>query len=358
MNQNDIEKIKDNYSANCSKIAELEAKISLLQDSGFEMKFSKALILSIIPWFALIFSAPSILKLIPLKLIKPLFILIPALIGTITSTIINKKQKIDEKVKEFSQATTTRKKLEQEARYRIEQEKLRSYNKILKKNYDDLKSNKMLFSSLSNKDNIAIEENVENIQKILNLKTNEMDIATTKYTLSKLFWKVRSKYDKYIDAFVFASIGMLFCTLFYNMPMFAENLPTGLLSIITPAIIGGIACLGYYFKRTSDKLSAFKNINNELLENSISENVKEKEDFEQEKNKIINDICVIKMQLYNEIQKLENSKNSQNNQQSVENNKEYNLDKKFVQKNNEILPPNLGNEKGAVLKKTLSNKNH
>lgn len=355
------------------------------------MKFASACVFSIIPWVATVFAGPSILKLglIPLELTKPLFVAVPALLGTIASTIITKKQKINERVKEFSSAKTTIGKIEEEARYKIEQEKLRSYNKMLKKNYDDLESNERLISSLSDKYNITskendtrnkkeVGENVESIKKILEERTSDMDIATTRHTLSNLFWKVRSKYDKFTDATMCGSMGILFCMMLYNMPMLQANaiesiqFQTSILGILAPAIIGGIVCTGYGFKRMHDRLCVFKNINNELGENAISESkdFNVKEDFEQEKNKVINDTCVIRMQLDNETQKLESLKNNTEKileedyqtpkltQQPIGEIRKYYLDGEFEQRSDEVLSRELPDEeKGAVLKKTLFDKN-
>ena len=382
-------RIEEEYNDNCSKINELETKIWVLQRSGFENKFACASVLSTIPWVATVFAMPSILKLglIPLELTKPLFVAVPALLGTIVSTIIYKKQKINERVKEFSSAETTREKIEEEARYKIEQEKLRSYNKILKKNYDDLESNERLISSLSDKYNITskendirnkeeVEEKVESIKKLLEERINDMDIATTRHTLSYLFWKVRSKLERFDSAIMCGAMGMLCCMVLYNMPMMMANkiesiqFQTSVLGTLAPAIIGGIACTGYGFKRIRDILCAFKNINNELGENAISEKSKDlhaEEDFKQEKNRVINDTCVVRMQLDNEIQKLESLKNNAEKileedyqtlkltQQPVGEIRNYYLDGEFEQKSDEVLSRQLpGEEEGPVLKKTCT----
>lgn len=394
MNTNDSEQIKkrieEEYNNNCSKIDELGKKIRLLQRSEFEMKFTSAFALSIIPWIATVFVDSSILKLglIPLELTKPLFIAVPALLGTVASTIIHKKQRISEKVREFSSAKTTREKIEEEARYKIEQEKLRSYNKMLKKNYDDLELNERLISSLSDKYNITskendtrnkeeVEENVVSVKKLLEERTNDMDIATTRYALSDLFWEVGgSKLDKFTDVTTCGCIVMLLCMTLYNMPMLIanaiENVQLSILGTLAPGIIGGIAGTGYGFKRKNDRLYAFKKINNELGDNAISESkdLNSKEDFEQEKNKVINDTCIVRMQLDNEIQKLENLKTNREKilekdyqtpkltQQPVGEIRKYYLDGEFEQKSDEVLSREFpGEEKGPVLKKTLFDKN-
>lgn len=178
MNISDIDQlqkqIEEEYNDNCSKIDELKNKIWLLQRNSFEMKFQLAGILSMIPWMlGTVLLGQPILKsgLIPLELTKPLFVVVPALLGTVASTIIDKKQKIDERVKKFSSSTTKKEIIEEETRYKIEQAKLRSYNKILKNNYDDLDKEKQLISSLSSKYNITSKENdtrekEENFEKI------------------------------------------------------------------------------------------------------------------------------------------------------------------------------------------------
>ena len=260
---------------------------------------------------------------------------------------------------------------------------------MLKKNYDDLELNERLISSLSDKYNITlkendtrnkeeVEENVVSVKKLLEERTNDMDIATTRYTLSDLFWKVRSKRDEFTDVTMWGCMVMLLCMTLYNMPMLMaiviENVQfqTSILGTLAPGIIGGIACTGYGFKKTNDRLYAFKKINNELGDNAISESkdLNSKEDFEQEKNKVINDTCVVRMQLDNEIQKLENLKTNREKilekdyqtpkltQQPVGEIRKYYLDGEFEQKSDEVLSREFpGEEKGPVLKKTLFDKN-
>ncbi len=374
MNTNDTkqikQRIKEEYDDNCIKIDELETKMYLLKRSGFEMKFANASVLSTILWIATISFWPSILKsgLVPLELTRPLFTLVPILLGTTISTIIDKKQKINKRLKEFSSARTKKEKIEEEARYKIEQEKLRSYNEVLKNNYDYLETNEKLISSLSDKYNITskenddrdkkeVEENVEKYKKLLKERTNDMDIATTRHSLYKLFWNVISKLDRFFDATTYGGLGILFCMLIYNAPMYCANsmeniqFQTSLFGILAPAIVVGFACTYYGFKRNYDRLSVFRNINDELKENAISESKDfDDKDLEQEKNKIINDTCVIRRKLENDIQKLASLNNDEQILEEVYQNPKP--IKQLVEK--EKFP---SEEKAVVLKKKLFFKN-
>ena len=365
MNINEIKKrIEEEYNTNCSKINELEKKIWLLERSSFETKLILTCAFSLLPWFVTVLIGPSILKsgFIPLELTKPLFAIVPALLGTIASTIINKKQKIDERIKKFSKASKEREKIEEEAKYKIQQKNLRSYNTMLEKYYGDLESNERLISSLSDKYNNTakendtrnkeeIEKNVENLEQLLEEKINDLNIATTRHTLTNLFWKVRSKFDRVIDVSVFGGLGMVFCMMLYNLPMLQANsikgiqFSTSILGTFAPAIIGGIICSGYGLKRGHDRLWAFKNINNELGENAFAENENFSiRDLEQEKNEMINNVYAVRKQLDTDTQKLESLKNE------AEQIHKNDLDKNFEPS----LDGVLAEEKNVVLKRTLS----
>lgn len=333
-------KLEEEYNENCSKIDDLNEKIRALNANDFETKANCVMGFSILPWIASILVMPGIIKsgIIPLNLVQPLFVGIPALIGITAEELFTRKSNCRERLRKFSNSKTQKEKIEESTKYEIEKEKLRSANKILKKIYDDLLANENLINSHSISYNITekdvdertkeeIDDSIKNINNILQKKQQEVDVATTKNVLKEKFWKVRDKFNRFSDILTFGMIGgMMF--MLYNMPIMMylnqlENIQfqTSFLGALAPAIIGGIVCGCYGIKRRNNFTSAFKTINNELGDNAISEF----NDYEKEKQidknleNIIRDTCAIKLQLEIEKQKLENL-SSIFNSESVMNN--------------------------------------
>lgn len=330
-------KLEEEYNENCSKIDDLDEKIRTICANDFELRTTCVMVFSILPWFASIFVMPIIINsgFIPLNLVQPLFVGISALIGMTVEELFARKSKCRERLRKFSKSKTQKEKIEESTRYEIEKEKLRNLNKILKKCYDDLSENENMISSLSERYNITekddnktaeeIATNIKNINDILVKQQQDVDIATTKCVLKEKFWRVRDKFNSFFGVLISAMVGGIMCMLLYDMPIMMtisqlQNIQfqASLIGALAPLIIGGLVCGGYYTKRKKDRISVFKNINEELGNNAISEfrNYEEDKKFDKDLDNIIKETCAIKLQLETEKQKLENV-NSISNSESV-----------------------------------------
>ncbi len=326
MNLNDSEKIKrklkGEYNDNCLKIDELDEKIMLINENDFETRATNALAFSIIPWGgASMFLMQTIVQsgIVPLNMIQPLFVGVPALIGIIGEELFTRKSKWRERLRNFSKSKTQKEKLEESTKYEIEKAKLISANMVLKQTYDDLSANENLISSLSTSYNVTekdvdartkeeIADNIENINKDWQKKQQEVDIATTKSVLKR----VKDKFNNFFDILIAVIMGGMMSMMIYDMPIIylnqLENIQfqASFLGILAPAIVGGLACGGYCVKRRINHTFVFKTINSELGDNAISEFRDYEEDtrLDTALEDVIKDTSAVKLKLESEKQKL------------------------------------------------------
>lgn len=268
MNMNDFEQIKKNLkeesNENCRKIDELDKKIRTISSNDFETKSISALAFSVISWMGSMLLMPIIVKSgnIPLNIIQPLFAGVSALIGVMGEELFTKKAKLREKLREFSSSKTRKEKIEESTRYEIEKKKLESFNKILEQSYDDLSEKENMIYHLSDIYSIAekdidnrtkeeITNNIESINEVLIKKQHNVDIIATKCVLKDKFWRIRDKFNRFSDAFIFGMVGAMLFMMLYDMPIFyirlLENMPIEIstFGIYVPTIIGGLVCGGY-----------------------------------------------------------------------------------------------------------------
>ena len=332
-----IEKMKEilkkEYNENCTKISELSEKIRIIEKNDFETKSTIALLFSMLSWLAITFLLPTIIKtgIIPINLISPLSVVVPAFIGITGETLLTKKSNAKKEIKALSKSKSQKEIIAELTRYEIEREKLTSSNKVLEKAYDNLESKQNSFDLLSNEYNIvekesdskSVEElnlNIEKITEILDQKKRKIDIITTKSVLQEKFWRIRDRVQKVIDIITIFMLGGSGFMMVYDMPIIAINnlgnniqLQTSILGILAPFGIGGLVCGGYSLKRIKNRIYAFRNVNKELGQEALSEEIKRKtynndiERFDIELENLINDACMIKLQLESERQKLDNA---------------------------------------------------
>lgn len=319
------EKLGEEYNENCAKIDDLNNKIRIINANDIETKVISSMGFSIIPWLVSIFLLPTVVNfgLIPLNLIPALTVGIPALIGIVSEEIFTRKSKCREQLSEFSDAKTQKEKTEEVIKYEIEIEKLININKVLKKCSDDLLEKEKMITTLSGTYNIT-EKDVDNNEEITNIEDinnklieqqQALNVASTRYALKEKFWRIRSRYKKNYDVFLFTSICGAFSMLLYNMPIIylnqLKNIPfqTSFIETFAPFIVGIVVSSVYSFKIKKDNISIFNNINKKLKDNAISEVRKDGEDkeFAKELKNIIKDTCETKLKLETEKQKLENN---------------------------------------------------
>lgn len=329
MNIKDSEQIrkilKEEYNKNCTEIDNLSYKIKILNLNNFEQKFATSFALSIIPWVAITFLLTSIAQIgiLPIELVQPLSIGIPALIGACGTKLLYNKQNINKKIRKFSNAKSQKEKIEEEIRYELAKEKIKSHNKVIKLIHNNLLENENIISFISEsysvspkeEDNRSKEEisiNYQNTKQLLNEQNAKLDEATTKEFLSKKFWRYRNKFQRYTEPLMFGSLGSVLCMILYNYPLILISrspnvqIHSSVLNTLMPAIIGGCGCIVFGINRKNKQMSIFKNINSELGNEALPETIgfDSENNYEKAKKKIINDTCSIKLKLESEKQKL------------------------------------------------------
>lgn len=368
-----IEKTKEilekEYNENCTNINELNEKIRTIKANDLETKLTRAFAFSMIPWVATVLLSPAIINLgiIPINLISLLSIGVPTLIGITGEMLLTKKLKYKEKLESFSESKSQNEIIEESTRYEIEREKLRSSNKVLKKAFDNLEPEQYLFNSLSENDSKSFEKlNIENIDEILEKNKKEIDIITTKKFLKEKFWRIRDRFQKVIDFIVISILGGIGFMTLYNTPTIAINLrnsiqlQTSILGIILPLGIGGLVCGGYYLKRIKDYTYAFRNVNQELGQEALSDSEiinkiynNDIENLDIELENLINDTCDVKLQLESKRQNLANDILVSDKEQLVEEELPIAVIDKYGESYGNLLEsPLMQEEQGLRLTKT------
>ena len=368
-----IEKTKEilekEYNENCTNINELNEKIRTIKANDLETKLTRAFAFSMIPWVATVLLSPAIINLgiIPINLISLLSIGVPTLIGITGEMLLTKKLKYKEKLESFSESKSQNEIIEESTRYEIEREKLRSSNKVLKKAFDNLEPEQYLFNSLSKNDSKSFEKlNIENIDEILEKNKKEIDIITTKKFLKEKFWRIRDRFQKVIDFIVISILGGIGFMTLYNTPTIAINLrnsiqlQTSILGIILPLGIGGLVCGGYYLKRIKDYTYAFRNVNQELGQEALSDSEiinkiynNDIENLDIELENLINDTCDVKLQLESKRQNLANDILVSDKEQLVEEELPIAVIDKYGESYGNLLEsPLMQEEQGLRLTKT------
>ncbi len=322
----------DEKNKNIEKIDKLDKKIDILRVNTLGNKITLSFALSTFAYVPIAFSMMEITlsKVIPLELIPSLSLIVPTAIGVTAETLINKKDKIKEKLEIFSKAKTEKEKFEEQTKYKIEKEKLESYNKIIDKTLERITADEALINSLSDNYKIAekednrtkeeIEKDIKGTQQLLEEKHKEIDTLATQKTLKDTFWKVRSKVERFDHVITNTAFGFMILFFLYNMASImtiqaGATLPGGLLGLFAPGIIGGVTGASYGIKKQKDETKAFRNINKSLGENALDDftnntELKMKiennniERFDLELEQVINDTAAIKLQLEKDKQKI------------------------------------------------------
>lgn len=392
----DIERIKkvieEEYDENYKKIDELSEKIRIVKVNDFESKLLCAFAFSLLAWMVGIFLAPTMLKsgVIPTSLISPLSLVVSVLIGITGETLLSKKYKHKEKLREFSSAKNQKEKIAESARYEIEKEKIISSNRVLKKVYDSLETRQKMVKTLSNEYDIVekdsreskeIELSIKKISKILDEKEKNIDIVTTKCVLKEKFWRVRDRFQKIFDFVVISMVGGTGAMILYACPIIFINglgsnvvIQTSVLSPLSALGVGVLVCGGYTLKRIKDYVGAFKSVNETLGENKLSDVTNDSEvnrktinndieRFDIELENLINENCVLRLELESEKEKLSSlsqgfdERPAQSNVESkqigsIDNEAELTLSNVVSTVDENMVEKSL-EENGPVLKKTM-----
>lgn len=212
--------------------------------------------------------------------------------GTIGKIILDKKYKTKERFKSFSSAKTETEKLEEEVHYQIELEKIKNRNKAINEAIEVLGSNQSMLSRISSRYDLidknelqtteTAEKKVEELSAIIEEQYKELDIYSTQNVLHNRFWKVRSKFERIMNATLFPMMGGMLTMSVTLIPLFfmkvADMMPKtsslGALAIaFTPLVASVIGCSAYVLKTNKDHKKLFNKLNSQLSENALEENL-------------------------------------------------------------------------------------
>lgn len=209
-------------------------------------------------------------------------------IGTITRKLFDKKFKIKERLEKFSNAKTQAEKLEEEVHYQIELEKATNRNKVIDKSIDILNSNASALRRISNRFNIIDknsqtnkepEQKVEKSQELLlKEEQDKLDTLTTKKVLNNKFWRIRSRYQKFMDTTIIIALTAVLSGFFCGFPLFLvqeaitySSVCAKLVALYTPFVIGGVGASVYMAKRNKDYKKVFNKFNSKLGSDALKE---------------------------------------------------------------------------------------
>lgn len=220
-------------------------------------------------------------------------------IGYISSSLINKKYKIKQRFKEFSNSKKEREKIELQLSNELQLERMKNRNLVLCKAIDKKNTNELNITDLSKykdlemsvipKDLEKVLKDKQKIEKELEKKYNELDVLSVKKYLGKNMGKYILKGQDIMEIFVNSFM-------FGVMPFLLIFMPTILLAKLQlpiPSILANIqlSVLGisvtsttsYNFMKNRIQKKYFKRINDLLGDNKFSEN---KDNLYDENNKI------------------------------------------------------------------------
>lgn len=209
-------------------------------------------------------------------------------VGTLISSLINKKFKTKERYKSFSTAKTKAEKLEEEIHYQIELEKANNRNKAIDETLKVMESNQAMLNRLSNRYDLndktapqtkeEAETKANELSNIIKEQYDKLDILTTQKVLHDNFWRIRSKFQKGTDILAATMIAGMFTMFFTGFPlmMVRDSITysssfASLASIFSPFVVGVIGAGGYMIKRNKGHKKVFNNLNSQLGENALEE---------------------------------------------------------------------------------------
>lgn len=314
---------------NNNQISINDERTRMSKVNSFENKAITALGLSIFGYLPIFLASSALIENIGVTAFTNI---IPALsypvivigssfsVGTLISSLINKKFNTKERYKSFSTAKTEIEKLEEEIHYQIELEKANNRNKAIDETLKVLESNQAILNKMSSRYDLndktapqtkeEAETKANELSNIINDQYNKLDILTTQKVLHDNFWRIRSKYQKGTDILIATMMAGMLTMFFTGFPlMMVKDAITyssfaSLASIFSPFVIGVIGDGGYMIKRNKDHMKVFNNLNSQLGENALEEVYKHFEGAYEEQQKLtrlietqIRDISLAEVQL-------------------------------------------------------------
>lgn len=385
MNMEDLKKTNEELQKeiikNNKQIAINEEKIRIAKHNKNGNKLLMTALYSTIPFCVLfvliakLYLNGVITNIIPVESL-PLIITSSSLcIGTIGRKICEQKDKIKEKFKSFSTATTQYEIIKEETKCAIELEKAKNRNKAIQEtmnflqkivNYSSVRyyiNDKSFSQDIDKEDSKKI---VDIISKDLNEKHIELDELTTQKVLQEKFLKVRIKGQALTDimlaSLVLGTTSILSAgTLFLIIgSTFSSLSSSNLLTFVLAPFIAETAGVSWYIRNNyKDYRKAFNNLNKDLKENAlpIIETTNERKMIDTRTKKIIEDISFAEthLQEYKRIMESFNVKTSVSSKPSIE------KENTFLKCDQEgLTEPTVSQQQGhlRVLKRTPNKNNN
>ncbi len=244
-------------------------------------------------------------------------------IGTIWRILSDKKYKLKERFKSFSNAKTEAEKIEEEVHYQIELEKTKNRDKAINESIEVLNSNQSMLSRISSKYELIdknesqpteeTEKKVEELSAVIEEQYKELDIYSTQNVLHNRFWKVRKDFGRKsnimisimmcgVSTMLFASCPFLLMAMADIMPK-TSSLLVPVAITFAPFVTGIIGGSVYTFKTNKYYKNLFNKLNSQLGENALEENqsfemsVEEQEKIESMIKNQIRNISLTQVQL-------------------------------------------------------------
>lgn len=288
------EELQSEIVKNAKIIAISDERTRMANVNQFEFKGMMTLAFSLIPYLGLGILTAILVKngnIAPLVIpgdAFPYIIIGGALcIGTIGRKLLEWKSKSKERLKSFTNASTQSEKLEEEVKYSIELEKAKNRNNAIQQTIDSLNSNQSILNSLSSRYDINdrieskssedAQKKVEELSTLLESKTNELDILSAQKVLHEKFWRIRTKWQKGLDATMASMMGGLIAMAYVEIPfIIMDSLSHSIVSsIFAPLIVGMVGTGAYMVKRNRDNQKVFNILNSELGENALPDKIEE-----------------------------------------------------------------------------------
>ena len=306
------EELEKMQNENDEKIGLYDERTRMANVNSFEYKLFSTLGFSIIGYLPMFLISSGLIKDIGVTAFTNV---IPALsypaimigsslgIGTLINSLINKKYKVKERYKSFSNAKTATEKLQEEIYYQIELEKINNRNKVIYEAIKVFESNQAILNRLSSRydlnDKTAPQTKEEAALKVNELSEfikeqyNKLDILTKQKVLHDRFWRIRSKFQKASDILITSIASGFSAMILIGFPlMIVRDAITysssfiSLASIFAPFATASVIAGRYMLKRNKIHEKVFNNLNLLLGKDALEETYKKFEGAYEEKQEL------------------------------------------------------------------------
>jgi len=355
--------LEKEYDEIQEKIKKLSNKIQILKYSSIKNKLERILSFSIVPFFMtfMVLALTNLnntslsFSLNEVSLIATLMSTSSLTIGLIANNLLEKKYKVKERLKSFSNSKTNKEKIKETIEYEIEKEQLINRNKVIKETINTLQNEKDMIESLSNKYNIGdskyaklslndLKESIKELEKIISIRLYKIDLTTEKKEINIFQEKISNTSIVFYSMLTFA-LSLVLLNIPYMMFAFG-TFPPFTLSIL-PTIICTVVYTTIACKLKSDNKKVYLELKKDLEKNYENINLNnDNNSLNYEIEKGINTISTYKA----ELEKQKNMLNTMQNQVLLEQKKDF--------YNTNTYDNNLEYTNNKTLTKKIQNKRH